>query len=1047
MLYPGPQGGHDGGGDHHIVPTAASMVPAAPPLARDGWTVKATSEKPDARASNVLDGDPSTSWHSTEAAEHSITIDMRHTRRVSGLAYTPHADGGNGTIGRYEVSLSTDGEAWTKPVSAGVAVDDPTVKTMSFAVAGARFVRLRSLDGPWAAAAELSVFGDPGAPLPSMPLDRSARTARTTPDAMTVDLKAPTALTGLSLRHGRVGEYRISLSNDGKTFGAPVATGVWGEDDKVKDAAFGATVNARHVRLTAVTGSLSDGAEIDLTGPVPGNAPPLARFDWTATASDEDSASPATNLIDGRQDTVWRPRPGGSKPATFTVDLRREQPVSSIVLTPHGGVRAAEYSVAVSTDGKTFGAPVATGAWSDDGLPKTAVLTGAPNARFVQVTSTARAMDGAEFYAYGAADLTSTAPLDRTGWTATASDEDTAGGKVAANAIDGTDATMWHSKQTAPAAPLPHWLTLDMKSAQTVSGVAVRPRGDGPSGYNGRIGQYQIRVSDDGVNFGNPVASGTWPDTSAPQTALLNTSVSARYVRITALTEAGNRGPWSSIPEINVLTPAAPRDASEVGSWSAVNGYPIIPVASAVLPNNKLLMWAAFAPNDFGGMNGYTQTAILDLTTGKVTNRRVDNTGHDMFCPGTSVLADGRVLVTGGSDDKKSSVYNPFTDTWSATGELNVRRGYQGQTTLSTGEAFIVGGSWSGGEGGKTAEVYSPGRNTWRLLSGVPAEPLATADNKGLFRSDNHGWFFAVSGGRVFHAGPSRRMNWISTTGNGSITDAGPRGDSEDAMNGNAVMYDIGKILAVGGSPQYSDVFASTRAYTIDITSGTSATVNRVGDMAYRRIFASSVVLPDGKVAVIGGMIYGLGFSDQDAVYVPELWDPATGQFTKLAPMAVARTYHSVANLLPDGRVFTGGGGLCGATCAVNHFDGQILTPPYLLNPDGTPKPRPAIVNAPAGATLGGKFAVSTDKPVVAFSLMRFSSITHSVDNDQRRIPLTPVSLGGNSYQVSVPTDPGVALPGYYMLFAMDANGVPSVAKTIKISEPFVARVGSRGPG
>ncbi len=40
---------------------------------------------------------------------------------------------------------------------------------------------------------------------------------------------------------------------------------------------------------------------------------------------------------------------------------------------------------------------------------------------------------------------------------------------------------------------------------------------------------------------------------------------------------------------------------------------------------------------------------------------------------------------------------------------------------------------------------------------------------------------------------------------------------------------------------------------------------------------------------------------------------------------------------------------------------------------------------------------------------------------------------GGNSYTLAVPSDPGIVVPGYWMLFAMDANGTPSVAKIILI--------------
>lgn len=160
-------------------------------------------------------------------------------------------------------------------------------------------------------------------------------------------------------------------------------------------------------------------------------------------------------------------------------------------------------------------------------------------------------------------------------------------------------------------------------------------------------------------------------------------------------------------------------------------------------------------------------------------------------------------------------------------------------------------------------------------------------------------------------------------------------------MTGNAVAYDIGKLLTLGGSPAYQDSPATRSAYTVGI-SGTQVQAARTGDMEHARAFSNSVVLPDGKVAVFGGQAYPVPFSDATSVLTPELWDPATGTFTPLATMAVPRNYHSVANLLPDGRIFSGGGGLCG-DCATNHADGAIFTPPYLLNADGTPKPRPAI--------------------------------------------------------------------------------------------------------
>ncbi|MEV6237603.1 galactose oxidase-like domain-containing protein [Lentzea sp. NPDC051838] len=273
-------------------------------------------------------------------------------------------------------------------------------------------------------------------------------------------------------------------------------------------------------------------------------------------------------------------------------------------------------------------------------------------------------------------------------------------------------------------------------------------------------------------------------------------------------------------------------------------------------------------------------------------------------------------------------------------------------------------------------------------------------------------------------------MHWIDTAGRGKVTDAGTRGN--DAMNGNAVMYDIGKILTVGGAPAYDDSDASAAAYTVDIT-GNTPTVRRVADMAAARALQNSVVLPDGTVVVVGGQTRAVLFSDQNSVLEPELWNPATGRFTKLAPMAAPRNYHSVANLLPDGTVFSGGGGLCGK-CATNHPDGQILVPPYLLNPDGTRKARPAITSAPSTAGYGSTITIGTDRAVKGFALMRLSAVTHSVDNDQRRVPLSATTASPTSYRAAIPSDAGIAPPGNYLLFALDNAGTPSVAAPIRIS-------------
>ncbi|KAH8633358.1 Galactose oxidase [Alternaria alternata] len=230
-----------------------------------------------------------------------------------------------------------------------------------------------------------------------------------------------------------------------------------------------------------------------------------------------------------------------------------------------------------------------------------------------------------------------------------------------------------------------------------------------------------------------------------------------------------------------------------------------------------------------------------------------------------------------------------------------------------------------------------------------------------------------------------------------------------------------------------------TNAYVVTIsTPKTNPTVTKTQPMMYARGFANSVVLPDGTVFVTGGQSRLQPFRDDTAQLTPELWDPATGRWTQLNPMQIPRTYHSVAILLPDATIFTGGGGLCGPCTQYggvpesNHFDAEIFLPPYLLNTDGTRRVRPVISTVASSVRIGATLSITTTGVVTRFSLVRFGTATHTVNTDQRRIPLTSTG-SGTSYTVTVPSDPGVALPGFWLLFAIDSSGTPSVGKTIKL--------------
>jgi len=313
-------------------------------------------------------------------------------------------------------------------------------------------------------------------------------------------------------------------------------------------------------------------------------------------------------------------------------------------------------------------------------------------------------------------------------------------------------------------------------------------------------------------------------------------------------------------------------------AWSDVIPLPIIPIGVANLPDGNLLLWSAdqltkFIP-DAGKVPSQTYTAIFNPTTNKSEEILETNLLTDMFCPGTAQLPDGRIMLNGGSSSYATSIYDPSIGEWVADALMNIPRGYNGSTLLSNGSVFTLGGSFDGPRGGKTGEVWTEGEG-WRKLSGVPDWPITGPDPEGVYRGDNHGWFFAMGGGQVFHAGPSAEMHWITTTGTGSITSMGLRGNDTYSINGKAVMYDVGRIFKTGGGQAYSGGAGTFDSYDIvlnDVDSNQGVTVTEVAPMAYRRSLANGVLLPDGEIFIVGGQTQVKLFSDVNGVLIPEMW-------------------------------------------------------------------------------------------------------------------------------------------------------------------------------
>src|SRR4029450_7162489 len=158
---------------------------------------------------------------------------------------------------------------------------------------------------------------------------------------------------------------------------------------------------------------------------------------------------------------------------------------------------------------------------------------------------------------------------------------------------------------------------------------------------------------------------------------------------------------------------------------------------------------------------------------------------------------------------------------------------------------------------------------------------------------------------------------------------------------------------------------ATRDARVVDFN-GATPQVSPTGAMAFGRRQNNLTVLADGTVLATGGNSSGAGLVDLNAgVYAAEQWNPGTGQWRSLAAEQITRQYHSTALLLPDGRVLSAGGGICGTCDQVGYLakNAQIFSPPYLFQADGTPAPRPTIDSAPALTTWGVPMQIETGLP------------------------------------------------------------------------------------
>lgn len=488
---------------------------------------------------------------------------------------------------------------------------------------------------------------------------------------------------------------------------------------------------------------------------------------------------------------------------------------------------------------------------------------------------------------------------------------------------------------------------------------------------------------------------------------------------------------------LGFAAPSQPASAAPTsGEWSELAPWDFIPIHAFVDEYGRIITYGSTRPDE--------GTFDLDIWTprrgfGADAHVSVPNTlNTNLFCSiSVTDPLSRKVRILGGQTNQ--SRFNDFAATFDGTDlteaeMLEEGRWYPTATALPDGRILLQGGIPNGFDSRdnpiQVAEIFEAGSG-WRTLEGTR--------NPGVWATENYGWWYPKS--HVTPAGRIWNMAWDEmyyidpddNDGDASVTRLGQFPTGNHGSTSASVMFHTGLVLQVGGGERGSDDtrFPGSKQATVIDLNVDPPQLTQVSDMNFGRHWADALVLPDGRVLVAGGS--ETNNENVGVAFAPEIWDPATDSWTVLAANATPRLYHSTSLLMPDGRIFTGGGGAPGPQ---DNLDAEIFSPPYLFAPDGSRAEQPALGGIPDRLDHGDNFSFQADRPLGRVTMIRMQNSTHSL-NSQIFQELSFTQIGGN-VTTSAPGSANVTPPGLYMLFGLSEDGVPSEAAMIWL-EPGTA--------
>ena len=476
--------------------------------------------------------------------------------------------------------------------------------------------------------------------------------------------------------------------------------------------------------------------------------------------------------------------------------------------------------------------------------------------------------------------------------------------------------------------------------------------------------------------------------------------------------------------------------SAESGRWEELPGLPEITFMHAVLlPNSNRILYWGYGPRA-------DQTRLWDQDTGLYTqpiNQPQSLAADQNIWSGAQAFlsdAAGTILVHGGfhfnadppltpSTEHRAFLFNPGTSNFSPTADVNVGRFYPTTITLADGRALTLFGQDNASAGAPTAasfEIFTPGGGgTWSTPKPLP------------FNYFYYPWTFLLPEGDLFVAGPQKPARRFDPTANPVVDEQFNQLTPQQRgvnMDGTAVLLALrppdyaSRVLIAGGTSQGANWTAEetdplASAEWIDL-SVVAASWQALPDMNVARRHVNSVLLPDGRVLILGGVELP---PDGGPIEIFDPENPMSG--FQLGPnMKYPRGYHSAVILLPDGSVIMGGDPNGGVT------PNERYLPSYFF------KPRPQITVSPAVVAHGAGFSVDTFTPdvIAEVVLMSAGAVTHGFNQNQRYVGCAITGKTATAIHVTAPANGSIAPPGYYLLFIVDHDRVPSEGKWIRLT-------------